>query len=333
MISMDNPNKPPLIVIVGPTACGKTDLAVKLAQYFNGEVVSGDSMQVYRRMDIGTAKVTAQEAQGIPHWLIDIREPNEDFSVADFRREAITCIDDILARGKQPILCGGTGLYINSILNKYHFSAVKGANAELRQKLRDELASQGPQALHDKLRQVDPEGAERIHVNDKHRVIRALEVWYAEGKTIDSHWDEPAEEPPYRPILIGLTRERAALYDRIEARVDQMIDKGLVDEVAGLLEEGVSRDAISMQGLGYRQIASYLQGEFSLDEAIRIIKRDTRHFAKRQLTWFKRDERIHWFKAEDYQEGTELFRAVSSVVEANLKESGMGEGIAGTVPG
>lgn len=316
---MDNPNKPLLIVILGPTACGKTRLAVRVAQAFHGEVVSGDSMQVYRRMDIGTAKVTATEAQGIPHWMIDIREPDEGFSVADFRHEAVCCINDILARGCQPIVCGGTGLYINSLINSYHFSAVGGADVQLRRKLRKEWELQGALAMHQRLREVDPAAAERIHVNDSHRILRALEVWYSEGVPLSSLWEKPASESIYRPLLIGLTADREALYSRIERRIDIMLEQGLVEEVSALLREGIDRNAVSMQGLGYRQIAAYLDGECSLEDAVIMLKRDTRRFAKRQLTWFKRDERINWFNVDHYCSESVLWSAVKTLIEQTLE--------------
>ena len=315
---MDDQNNPLLIVILGPTACGKTKLAVKAARAFDGEVVSGDSMQVYRRMDIGTAKVTAAEAQGIPHWLIDIREPDEGFSVADFRREAVCAIDDILARGHQPIVCGGTGLYINSLIDAYHFSAASGADLQLRSELRKEFEQQGARAMHERLRGFDPNAAQRIHPNDSRRILRALEVWYSEGVPLSSLWDEPGTEPPYRPLLIGLTADREALYDRIERRIDAMMELGLVDEVAALLKEGVDRNAVSMQGLGYRQIAAYLEGECSLEDAVILLKRDTRRFAKRQLTWFKRDDRINWYNVDHYCNESILWSEVRALIEQAL---------------
>lgn len=315
---MNNQNKPLLIVILGPTACGKTALAIRTALAFNGEVVSGDSMQVYRRMDIGTAKVTAEETRGIPHWLIDIREPDEGYSVADFRCEAISCIDGIIARGHRPIVCGGTGLYISSLLNEYHFSSAGGVDKEIREKLREELELHGAQALHDRLRQFDPQAAERIHPNDTHRLIRALEVWYSEGKSISSLWENPGMPSPYEPLLIGLTADREMLYQRIDKRVDEMLAHGLIDEVEALLKEGVSRDAVSMQGLGYRQIAAFLQGECSLEDAVSLLKRDTRRFAKRQLTWFKRDERINWYNIDRYSDESELFCDVKALIEQTL---------------
>ena len=315
---MNDQNKPLLIVILGPTACGKTSLAIQAALAFNGEVVSGDSMQVYRRMDIGTAKVTTEETLGIQHWLIDIREPDEGYSVADFRCEAISCIDDIIKRGHQPIVCGGTGLYISSLLNEYHFSSSGGADKQIREKLRRELDKNGSPSLHDRLRMIDPQAAERIHPNDSRRLIRALEVWHAEGKPISSVWESPGMTSPYRPLLIGLTADREMLYSRIEKRVDDMLARGLVEEVGSLLKEGISRDAVSMQGLGYRQISAYLQGECTFDEAVSLLKRDTRRFAKRQLTWFKRDERINWFNVDEYSNESKLFEDVKALIGSTL---------------
>ena len=283
-------------------------------------------------MDVGTAKVTAAEARGVPHWLIDIREPSEGFSVADFRREATSCIDAIISRGHLPIVCGGTGLYINSLLAEYHFSSAGGADKSVREKLRNELTLKGSQALHDRLRQVDPVSADRIHPNDTQRLIRALEVWYTEGVPLSSLWEREGLSSPYRPLLIGLTGDREKMYRRIEDRVDDMLKRGLVKEVQSLLDEGVSRDAVSMQGLGYRHISAYLAGEYTLDEAVSLLKRDTRRFAKRQLTWFKRDGRINWFNVDQLSDESELQQKVGALIGRTLeRESDRHDGITGTV--
>lgn len=291
--------KIPLVVIVGPTAVGKTAISIALARRLNGEIVSADSMQIYRYMDIGTAKPTMGERKGIPHHLIDIVEPGEPFNVAEYQRMADAAIRDIYERGHLPLLVGGTGLYVKAVVDGFLFPD-SGEDLELREELRREASSRGNQALHDRLKEVDPAAAERIHVNDLRRIIRALEVFYTTGRPISEQqkgWD--AHEPRYNAVIFGLTMEREALYRRIEMRIDGMIEAGLIDEVKRLFAMGYSGRLTSMQALGYKEIIGYLNGEYSLERAIEILKRDTRRYAKRQFTWFKRDKRIIWIAVDE----------------------------------
>ena len=313
-------SKQKLLVLLGPTACGKTALSLRIAQAFQAEVISADSMQVYRCMDIGTAKIRAEEMLGIPHHLLDIREPNQTFSVADFREAASIAIREIAMRGHLPFLVGGTGLYINSLLRPYHFPDEAAAQPALRERLRKELAEQGNLAMHKRLAEVDPLAAARIHPNDAYRVLRALEVYTATGQTISHLQACSALSTEYDVLQIGLNLERELLYQRIERRIDKMMAEGLVAEVHALLDAGVAREAPSMQGLGYRQIASYLAGECTLAEAVNRLKRDTRRFAKRQLTWFRRDPDIHWFYPDHYRERECLLHDVCALISSWLKE-------------
>ena len=311
--------KEKLIVLVGPTASGKTDMGVRLAKKIDGEIISADSMQIYKYMDIGTAKPTVDEMDGVPHYMIDHIKPDEEFSVAVFRELSEKCIEDILSRNKRPIVVGGTGLYVNSLTKPWDFSKTE-PNETLRGELEALAQEKGTYYLHERLREVDPISAQNIHPNNVKRVIRALEVYKTSGKT-KSQLDQESmkNELKYEPILLGLSMERSTLYARIELRIDKMIEAGLVEEVKKLLNMGYKEDLVSMQGLGYKEIVKYLKGEYSLEEAIEILKRDTRHFAKRQLTWFRRDERIKWFKIEDYRSLDQL----ESDALYYLKESGI----------
>ena len=284
-----------ILVLCGPTASGKTALAVALAQRFHGEVVSADSMQVYRGMDIGTAKPTPEERGGIPHHMMDVADPEEPYSVARYVEQAIPVVDGILARGKLPILAGGTGLYIDHLIAGRQFAPFP-ADSGLRQALQRRAEEAGLSALRQQLAQVDPESAQRLHPNDAKRIIRALEVYLSTGKTISQHnRDSQAVPSRYTPVTIALNyQNRADLWARIDQRVDLMMEEGLLDEVCYLKERGVRKDSTAMQGLGYKELYEYLEGRYPLDEAVRIIKRDTRHFAKRQLTWFKRERDVIW---------------------------------------
>jgi len=276
-----------VVVICGPTASGKTDLAIRVAQKANGEIISADSMQVYQYMNIGTAKPTREEMQGIPHHLLDAVKPDEPFNVALFKEKAEEKIRGILSGNKLPIIAGGTGLYINSLVYNIRFSETVCDEA-FRAEMNTLAAAQGPKVLHDRLREVDPESADRIHFNNVKRVIRALEVYHFTGKTITQHQKESRLEPaPYRYLVFYLDVDREELYARINKRVDRMIQDGLVDEVRALLQMGYKPGCAAMQGLGYKELIPYLEGEISLDEAIEILKRNTRHYAKRQITWFK----------------------------------------------
>lgn len=310
---------PPLVVIVGPTAVGKTAVSIRLAKMIGGEIISGDSMQVYRHMDIGTAKPTEHEKEGIPHYMLDLLEPDGEFSVALFQQKVTEYINDILARGKMPVLVGGTGLYVRSVTDHYDFSPA-GIDTDLRNELLCEAEMYGNEYLHAKLREVDPAAADRLHPNDIRRIIRALEVYRQTGRPISSFQYRDSDLPPkYRLGYFGLTMERANLYRRIEQRVDKMISAGLVEEVKKLLDRGCSPDLPSMQGLGYKEIIGYLQGEYSLDEAIELLKRNTRRFAKRQLTWFRRDPRIEWLNVENDHSSSEIANEIAGQLEGLLQ--------------
>lgn len=286
-------NKPKILCVVGPTASGKTDYAVKLALKCGGEVVSCDSMQIYKHMDIGTAKPTADEMKGVKHHMIDIIEPNESFSVARFSEMARECIDDILLRGKMPVLCGGTGLYFDSTINNINFIQMD-TDEEYRKDLESAAKEFGNEYVYKILKRVDEESAESIHPNNLKRVIRALEIYKTTGKKKSELDKEQLSEPLYEPEITGLMRDREVLYDRINKRVDIMMEKGLVEEVSELIKMGIDTDATSMQAIGYKEIIEYLDGKTSLSDAVDKIKRESRRYAKRQLTWFKRNEKINW---------------------------------------
>ncbi len=284
-----------LAIIAGPTAVGKTKISVELAKRISGEIISADSMQVYRGMDIGTAKVTPEETCGIPHHLIDILDPTEDFNVVEFAKRAKEAILSIQQRDRIPILVGGTGFYIQAVLYDIDFTE-NDNDMSFRHALEEEAKEKGPLALHERLASVDPEAAKAIHPNNVKRVIRALEFFEKSRLKISDHNREQNEkESPYDYKYFALTNDRAKIYENIEKRIDIMLDQGLVHEVHALLEKGVSRDRVSMQGLGYKEIAAYLDNEISFEEAVYILKRDTRHFAKRQLTWLKREPDVIWF--------------------------------------
>ena len=286
-------NKPKILCVVGPTASGKTDYAVELALKCGGEVVSCDSMQIYKHMDIGTAKPTADEMKGVKHHMIDIIEPNKSFSVARFSEMARECIDDILLRGKMPVLCGGTGLYFDSTINNINFIQMD-TDEEYRKYLESAAKEFGNEYVYKILKRVDEESAESIHPNNLKRVIRALEIYKTTGKKKSELDKEQLSEPLYEPEITGLMRDREVLYDRINKRVDIMMEKGLVEEVSELIKMGIDTEATSMQAIGYKEIIEYLDGKTSLSDAVDKIKRESRRYAKRQLTWFKRNEKIHW---------------------------------------
>jgi tRNA dimethylallyltransferase len=285
--------KQPLLVLLGPTAVGKTRLSLDLAKAWQAEIISGDSMQVYKGMDIGTAKIPPSEQEGIPHHLIDIRKPDEPYSAADFQAEAGAAIAAIGGRGKLPFIVGGTGLYIESLCYRYQF-ADNGSDEAFRMEQEQFAAEQGAEALHLRLAAIDPQAAARLHPNDMRRVIRALEVHHLTGQTFSEQQAGQTKESPYELCLVGLTMERAELYRRIEQRIDLMMEQGLVDEVRLLLEREMPPHAVAMQGLGYKEIAAYLRGECTLAAAVELLKRDTRRFAKRQLSWFRHMKDIHW---------------------------------------
>jgi len=290
----------PLIVIAGPTATGKSKLAVRLAKEIQGEIISADSMQVYKGMDIGTAKVTLKEMEGVKHHLIDVLNPDEACSIAWFQKMVKAAMADIYARGKVPILAGGTGFYIQSIIYDITFMDHE-ADHSYRDSL-EEMARNGDKALlFAKLEAVDPDSAKTIHMNNVKRVIRALEYYHMANEPISRHNSrEKEKQSPYNVGFYVLNMDRELLYNRIHIRVDQMMEEGLVEEVKGLLEQGYSKDLVSMQGLGYKEIIGYLENEYDLDYAIDLLKKGTRHFAKRQLTWFKREKDVAWLNLEDF---------------------------------
>ena len=284
----------PLVILVGPTAVGKTAASIGLAKALNGEIISGDSMQIFRGLDIGTAKITKEEMQGVPHHLIDIKEPWETFSVAEFKRLADEAIDDIHARGKLPIIVGGTGFYINSVLYEYHFGEADTDEA-YRAELEQYAEAHGNEALWNILQEKDPDSAAKLHSNDTKRVIRALEVLHVTGIPASERQSTVDKQTMrYNAVYIALNMPREVLYDRINRRVDIMIQDGLEAEVRNALANGVAQDALSMTSIGYRQMIEYFNEEISFDRAVELIKRDTRHFAKRQLTWFRHDPNIQW---------------------------------------
>lgn len=297
-----------IAVICGPTASGKTALSIALAQTFGGEIVSADSMQIYREMDIGTAKPTAAERESVPHHMLDVAEPGERYSVSRYVEEADACVRDILSRGKLPILCGGTGLYIDGLIRGTEFQP-EGVDTGLRDALEREWDALGGQAMLDKLAEVDPESAGRLHLNDRRRILRALEVFRATGETISLHNRRTASVPPrYDAVRIGLTAEpRQLLYDRIDRRVDEMLRLGLVDEVRRLMEAGKLRGTAE-QAIGYKEIAACLRGECTLEEAAELVKRKSRNYAKRQLTWFRRNGDVHWIVRTEGESGGRVLR-------------------------
>lgn len=288
--------KRPLVTLTGPTAVGKTALSVAFAKAINGEIISADSMQVYRHMDIGSAKVTKEEMEGVPHHLIDVLEPAEEFNVVLFQKMARQAAEEIESRGHIPILVGGTGFYIQALLYNIDF-AENDEDRRLRRSLEEIAKEQGASALYEKLRAVDPESCEIIHANNVKRVIRAIEFYEKTGKKISAHNREQRQNiSPYRFAYFVLNDDREKIYRQIDQRVDLMMERGLVEEVRALRAMGCSRGMVSMQGLGYKEILSYLEGEISQEEAVYLIKRDTRHFAKRQLTWFKREKEVTWIE-------------------------------------
>lgn len=295
--------KQPLIVLTGPTAVGKTALSIRLARAVGGEIISADSMQVYRHMNIGSAKITPEEMEGIPHHLIDVLEPDEDFNVVTFQNLAKEALRGIYERGHIPILAGGTGFYIQALLYDIDFQENE-EQSPIRRELEDMAAREGEQApaiLHAILKELDPQAAAQIHPNNIKRVIRAIEYSRQTGEPISRHNEAMRQkESPYNFLYYVINTDRSLLYERIDRRVDQMLDQGLVDEVKKLKEMGCHRGQTSMQGLGYKEILDYLNGACSLEEAVYRLKRDTRHFAKRQLTWFRREKEVRWLNLPEF---------------------------------
>ena len=288
-----------LIVLIGPTAVGKTALSIHLAKQFNGEVISGDSMQVYKGMDIGTAKITKEEMNDIPHHLIDIKNPDEPFSVAEFQSLVRQKISEITKRGKLPIIVGGTGLYIQSVIYDYQFSEA-GSDESYREELEKEAEAYGNQHVYNKLAAIDPEAAAHLHPNNIRRVIRALEIFHTTGKTMTEYQSKQTPELLYDVVIIGLTMDRERLYDRINQRVDVMMANGLLDEVESLWNQGI-RSGQAIQAIGYKELYEYLNGTMTLEEAVEKLKQNSRRYAKRQLTWFRNKMDVHWFDMSDIE--------------------------------
>lgn len=302
-----------LLVLIGPTAVGKTALSIELAKRLPIEIISGDSMQVYRGMDIGTGKATEEEQQNIPHHLLDIRDPDEPFSVTEFKDRAQTLIRDINQRGKWPLIVGGTGLYVEAVCYNYEFSDAP-IDENFRKRLRERAAASGSEELHRELQQADPDAAERIHPNDLRRIIRALEVIELTGEPF-SHYQKGARKPsPYDLRIVGLTMDRQMLYKRIEERIDKMLEQGWLEEVKALRNQGYTNEAVSMQALGYKELVQHLEGQLEYSEAVRLIKRNTRRFAKRQLSWFRHMEEVHWVDITEKRDTEMILREIIGIL-------------------
>ena len=305
----------PLVILTGPTAVGKTELSISLAKAIGGEIISADSMQVYKYMNIGTAKIRQEEMDGVPHHLIDILEPDVAFNVAMFKELAKKAADEIYERGHIPIVVGGTGFYIQALLYDIDFSE-EDSDQHIRSELEQLAAQKGSEYLHDLLREVDPESADQIHHHNVKRVIRALEYYRMHGEKISIHNErERQKQSPYQFLYFVLTHDRQVLYERIERRIDKMIQEGLVEEVDNLLKMGYNRNLVSMQGLGYKEIVPYLMGECTLDEAVYVLKRDTRHFAKRQLTWFRRERDVRWLDKTQFASEKEILDEIQNTIK------------------
>lgn len=304
----------PLIILTGPTAVGKTALSIRLAKEIGGEIISADSMQVYRHMDVGSAKISRKEMDGVPHYLIDVLDPTEEFNVAVFQKMAKEALGTIYSHGKIPIVAGGTGFYIQALLYDIDFKE-NGEDTSVREELEKLGEEKGGGFLHGMLKSIDPEAAAEIHANNRKRVIRAIEYFRQTGELISEHNRlEREKKSPYDFLYYVINTERSLLYERIDRRVDFMIEQGLIEEVQYLKDMGCTRDMVSMQGLGYKEILDYLQGNCTLEEAVYTLKRDTRHFAKRQITWFKREKDVRWLFLPDFDSDTD------KVLEKMLKD-------------
>ena len=311
---MSTNTKKPLVILTGPTAVGKTALSIELAKRIQGEMVSADSIQVYKGMDIGSAKITKEEMCGIPHYLIDVLDPKEDFNVVRFKQMAMQALDEIYQKNKIPIVVGGTGFYIQALLYDIDFENTE--ISDYRKELELYEKEHGAYALHERLKEIDPVSYEKIHANNVKRVIRALEFYHDTGYHISRHNEtQKQKESPYRFVYFVLNDDRQKLYHRIDSRIDQMLDQGLLKEVKSLLDDGCTGDMVSMQGLGYKEFIPYFEGKCSLEDAVTILKRDTRHFAKRQLTWFRREKSVCWLNREDYKTETDLLNAMLSEIK------------------
>lgn len=309
--------KQKLIVLIGPTAVGKTKLSIELAKKFNGEIISGDSMQIYKGMDIGTAKITREEMEGVPHHLIDIKEPDESFSTAEFQELVRMKINEISSRGKMPMIVGGTGLYIQSVIFDYHFTEAP-SDPVFRRSLEEEAETKGQEFVHGKLKEVDPESASRIHPNNVRRVIRALEIFHCTGKTAGELQENQSPELLYETALIGLTMDRELLYNRINFRVDLMMEQGLLGEVKFFYEKGL-KDCQSIQAIGYKELYEYFYSKISLEQAIENLKQNSRRYAKRQLTWFRNKMNVEWFDMSESKDAEKKFAEISKFIEGKLE--------------
>ncbi|MBO0573979.1 tRNA (adenosine(37)-N6)-dimethylallyltransferase MiaA [Clostridium botulinum] len=306
-----------LLILAGPTAVGKTDISIKLAKKLNGEIISADSMQIYKYMDIGSAKITKEEMKGIPHHLIDVVAPHEEFNVSSFKTLAEKCIKDIWSRGKLPIIAGGTGLYINSLIYNYDFTDAD-RDEDYREYLIRLSEDKGKEYVHSLLKDIDEKSYEKLYPNDLKRVVRALEVYKITGKSISEYTKENEKKLyniPYNINYFVLNMNREVLYERINKRVDIMMDKGLIEEVKKLESMGYTPDMQSMKGIGYKEILFYLKGDISLDEAIYLIKKGSRNYAKRQLTWFRKDKRSIWIDKDKYRSEEEIADKIIKMVK------------------
>ncbi|TKD72606.1 tRNA (adenosine(37)-N6)-dimethylallyltransferase MiaA [Pseudalkalibacillus hwajinpoensis] len=309
--------KQKLVTVLGPTAVGKTKTSIELAKALNGEIISGDSMQIYRGMDIGTAKVTTEEMDGIPHYLIDIKNPTDNFSAAEFQKLATDLVTDINRRGKVAIIAGGTGLYVKAVTHQYAFSEAK-EDPEYREKLERLADEEGAVAFHSRLKEIDPISYDRIHPNNVRRVIRALEVYHVTGEPVSTSKDDLPEHSPYNLVNVGLTMDRDLLYDRINRRVDLMMEGGLLEEARGLHASGVL-ECQSVQAIGYKEIYRFIEGRVSYEEAVNELKQNSRRYAKRQLTWFRHQMELDWFDMTEDRE--EKIQTILKVVAGKLAES------------
>ena len=315
MKNRNESEKKPLIVLTGPTAVGKTNLSIRLAKKIGGEIISADSMQIYKKMNIGTAKISPEERAGVPHYLVDELDPGEEFNVVAFQQMAKKAMKQIYENGHIPIVVGGTGFYIQALLYDVDFS-----EHETEEKYRQELVAleqeKGREYLYEMLKQADPEYAAIVHSNNVKRVIRALEYYHETGRKLSEHNAQQRENSsPYQFVYLVLNDEREILYDRIDRRVDQMMEAGLLQEVEALVKEGYERTLVSMQGLGYKEFFDYFDGKCTLEETVDIIKRDTRRFAKRQLTWFRREKEVCWMNKQDYPDGDALFHEILKILK------------------
>lgn len=311
--------KKPLVIVVGPTAIGKSSLSIELAKSLNGEIISADSMQIYKYMDIGTAKIREDEKQGIKHYLVDEVCPDVDFSVSDFQGKSNLYIDEILKKDKLPIVVGGTGLYINSLIYELDF-ANSISNWDLRNKYMAKANELGNECIHKELEEIDPISAKRIHLNDIKRIIRAIEIFHETGKPMSEYYkDFRKARDEFKIVMIGLKMDREKLYERINQRVDIMMDEGLVNEVEKLLTMGYYKNLTSMQAIGYKEIIKHFDGEYSMEETIEILKRESRRYAKRQMTWFRKEERVHWVDVDDFNDISSMSEYVSNYICSKLK--------------